>query len=376
MSMKDLIMSIIRFAGVVVAGLVIALSQAQAANMAAVNEVLKLKAAGLSEESMVAFVQSKDINYDLSADDTVWLSKQGVTSTVLNAMLASGKGAPSPAVALPVPGNPPAAAAPQPAPGLPPAVAAQPALSPEAAYFYQELSPYGRWTLAEDGQWYWQPTEVVNNPGWRPYWDRGHWVYTDSGWYWASDYPWGWAGFHYGRWQLHPHHGWIWLPDRVWAPAWVAWRSGGEYCGWAPLPPGAVFDARAGRFSFHGRPVEASFDFGLDWLHFNFSLVREMGEQPRARFRKEQEARAIFHQTTIINTYGVKNVVENNQTRVQVVNRGIDPGRVSNVKGRALETIKIQDLRTPAPKGTHERFDRQAKTLEVYRPRLGEGPKR
>jgi hypothetical protein len=31
--------------------------------------------------------------------------------------------------------------------------------------------------------------------------------------------------------------GWVWIPDTVWAPAWVAWSIGGGYCGWAPLGP-------------------------------------------------------------------------------------------------------------------------------------------
>ncbi len=29
----------------------------------------------------------------------------------------------------------------------------------------------------------------------------------------------------------------MWVPGRVWGPAWVAWRSGGGYYGWAPLGP-------------------------------------------------------------------------------------------------------------------------------------------
>lgn len=370
-------MRTLRIASVLAAGLLFILSRAEAANMAVVNEVLKLKAAGLGEDTIIAYIKSKDFKYDLTADDAINLSKQGLTPAVLNEMLASGKGALPPAVAPAVPAALPVAPPPpQPAPTVvQPAVAVPPALTPEAAYFYQELSPYGRWILAEDNQWYWQPTAVVDNPGWRPYWDRGHWIYTDSGWYWASDYSWGWAVFHYGRWHLHPHHGWLWLPDRAWGPAWVVWRSGGDYCGWAPLPPGAYYDARAARFSFHGKLVEASFGFGLDWVHFNFSLVREMGEQPRVHFRKEPELRAVYNRTTIINNYTVNKVVENNQARGQVVNRGLDPGRVAAVKGRAVETIKIQDLRAPAPNRAHERFDRQSKTLEVYRPRLGEGPK-
>src|SRR6185503_19526629 len=56
-------------------------------------------------------------------------------------------------------------------------------------------------------------------------------------WYWVSDEPWAWATYHYGRWQLAGGYGWVWVPETVWAPAWVSWREGGGYVGWAPMPP-------------------------------------------------------------------------------------------------------------------------------------------
>jgi hypothetical protein len=48
---------------------------------------------------------------------------------------------------------------------------------------------------------------------------------------------WGWAPFHYGRWFLHDDYGWLWVPGTEWAPAWVDWRHGDGWVGWAPLPP-------------------------------------------------------------------------------------------------------------------------------------------
>jgi hypothetical protein len=36
-------------------------------------------------------------------------------------------------------------------------------------------------------------------------------------------------------------YGWLWTPGTQWAPAWVSWREGGDYIGWAPLPPGCDF---------------------------------------------------------------------------------------------------------------------------------------
>jgi hypothetical protein len=339
-------------------------------NAAAVNEVLKLKKAGINDETIVAFVKSKNVNYDLSSESILSLRDQGLSSAVLTAMLGSGRDVSSPVAPLtpgPVSAQPVTA---QPQLVVPPAVVALPAANPDVAFFYQELSPYGRWILGEDSQWYWQPTVAITDHNWRPYWDKGRWVYTDHGWYWASDYSWGWAAFHYGRWHMHPHHGWVWLPDRVWGPAWVTWRTGGEYCGWAPLPPGAVYDSVGAHFVFQGKAVGLGFDFGLGWNHFSYCYVRDMGESLRVRVHKEAELRTLFTRTTIVNHYSVNRVVVGGESRIQVVNHGIDMARVNLAKGHPIEVLKINDLQTPMPNRGHERMDIHAKTLEVYRPRL------
>ena len=100
--------------------------------------------------------------------------------------------------------------------------------------FYEPLSPYGRWeVVGADGRC-WIPGGV--DADWSPY-SNGYWQETDAGWYWASDEPWGWATYHYGRWDSSPQFGWYWVPQTQWAPAWVSWREGGGYVGWAPLGP-------------------------------------------------------------------------------------------------------------------------------------------
>jgi len=356
-----------------------------AENAAAVAEVAKLRDAGLSDDTIVAFVRSKEANYELSADDLVALAKRGFSQPVLGAMVASGRrSAPAaapfpsatagtPAPAAPDPGYPGAPAAPVAVPGpvygvptTPP-----PGIGSDAAYFFQELSPHGRWLTAEDGRWYWQPAVALTTPGWRPYFDEGRWVYTDGGWYWSSNYAWGWAAFHHGRWELHPHLGWIWLPDRVWGPAWVAWRGDGEYCGWAPLPPGAVFDLSLGRFLYRGRRVELDFGFGLDWIHFNFCLVRELGEPLRWRPHGDAEARAIFGRSRIVANYRVGHAVINGENRRHFFNAGIESARVGSLRGRSVEVVKVQDMRGPAGRDVHERFVPEDRTLHTYRPRFG-----
>ena len=100
--------------------------------------------------------------------------------------------------------------------------------------FYDRLSPYGRWFWHPRYRQVWAPRGVP--VGWRPY-THGRWVYTHDGWLWDSDYPWGWAAFHYGRWLFDDDLGWVWVPGTRWGPAWVAWRYGSGFVGWAPLPP-------------------------------------------------------------------------------------------------------------------------------------------
>jgi hypothetical protein len=104
------------------------------------------------------------------------------------------------------------------------------------ASFDEALAPYGDWTDVE-GTRVWRPSQSAVGEDFQPYATNGQWVSSDYGWYFQSDYPWGWAPFHYGRWALDPNYGWIWIPGTVWAPAWVDWRIGGGYIGWAPLPP-------------------------------------------------------------------------------------------------------------------------------------------
>ncbi|GGH16916.1 DUF6600 domain-containing protein [Mucilaginibacter phyllosphaerae] len=106
--------------------------------------------------------------------------------------------------------------------------------------FYDELQPYGTWVYDPQYGNVWVP-DVEED--FRPYATRGYWAMTDYGNTWVSDYPWGWATFHYGRWRFDDYYGWEWVPGNEWAPAWVSWRNGGGYYGWAPMEPGISIDA-------------------------------------------------------------------------------------------------------------------------------------
>ncbi|WP_229212830.1 DUF6600 domain-containing protein [Dyadobacter soli] len=112
---------------------------------------------------------------------------------------------------------------------------AQPGFRITFETFYDELAPYGRWVRNPHYGSVWIP-DVPR--GFQPYSTAGYWEQTEYGNTWVSEYDWGWAPFHYGRWSHDDYYGWFWVPDYEWGPAWVNWRSGGGYYGWAPLGPG------------------------------------------------------------------------------------------------------------------------------------------
>jgi flagellar biosynthesis GTPase FlhF len=111
--------------------------------------------------------------------------------------------------------------------------------------FYDELSPYGTWIQDPQYGYVWRPD--VNQSDFRPYYTNGRWAMTEYGNTWVSNYDWGWAPFHYGRWVINSYRQWIWLPDTNWGPAWVDWRSGDGYYGWAPMAPSISINLSFGR---------------------------------------------------------------------------------------------------------------------------------
>jgi hypothetical protein len=123
-----------------------------------------------------------------------------------------------------------------------PAVPTDPNAEVTVADFYEPLSSYGAWVdIAPYGR-VWVPAEEVVGADYVPYTSGGQWVASDVGYVFQSqwDDAWGWATYHYGRWLYTEEYGWCWVPDTEWGPAWVDWRYGGAYVGWAPMAPVGV----------------------------------------------------------------------------------------------------------------------------------------
>jgi hypothetical protein len=213
-------------------------------------------------------------------------------------------------------------------------------------FIYDNLSG-GNWIDVEGYGYGWQPDLAVSDPNWRPYSD-GYWAYTDYGWTWISYEDFGWATYHYGRWANLADYGWVWLPgeDLDWGPAWVSWRTGGDYIGWAPLPP------RGPGIVYEGQPIGGNVDvvFDIGPEYYNFCDVRFIGE-PVLRDRIFPRVQNV---TYITNTVNVTNITVQNNI---VYNYGPDYTVVNRYSSRPIQRLTIEreastNLTTAVKSGT------------------------
>lgn len=202
--------------------------------------------------------------------------------------------------------------------------------------FYQELSPYGYWDRDVNYGDIWFPARVGRD--FRPYGTNGYWAMTEYGNTWVSGYAWGWAPFHYGRWVYTSYNGWGWIPGYDWAPAWVDWRSGGGYYGWAPMAPAVNVRVAVG----------VPLDF---WV---FIPTRRIYERRMDRYWSYGE-RNMYNRTTIINnnTYIVNNNYYNGGPGRRDIERSI---------GRSVEVRSIRAMDNRAP----SRVD--TRSVSIYQP--------
>ncbi|MBI3832426.1 MAG: hypothetical protein HY291_23075, partial [Planctomycetes bacterium] len=377
-----------------------------------VPDIVKMAENGVGEDIMLAYIETAPSAYEPNVDEIIMLHDLGVSSKVISAMIEHGRivrlqrakapeGAtlppPTPAVPEPLPPEPPA---PEPeeevtpiqyAPGEGPVYEYE---QPEAAriveaapvstviyessqpnvvyvppdeglnvsYFYESLSPYGRWMLLPGHGWVWQPTVVRVDPNWRPYFNSGHWVWTDHGWYWSSSYSWGWAPFHYGRWAYVQRYGWIWEPDTEWGPAWVHWRRSDDHCGWAPLPPGSRFEVGIG-FSFRGKHVALDFNFNLGERDYAFVPVNRFAERDLAPVAvRRDRARTVYNNTTIINNTYIYN--DN-----RVINQGMPVASVAAATKQDFKPVQISAAKVAAGDAVAGE-QQQPGQITVFRPKL------
>ena len=364
----------------------------------ALGEVVKLVKAGVSEDVLMAYVTNSTELFELGSNEIVYLHDLGVTSGVITALiqrnaspetqarkqaavavqpLPPGVGLNTPATnvyppkAAPVPIEPVntsdtvAANTPPTVIVQPPVVVGQPVVVEQPvsySYFYTSLSPYGSWVDVPGYGSCWRPTVAVCNSAWRPYADNGRWLWSDAGWYWYSDYSWGWAPFHYGRWACPAGLGWVWQPDTHWGPSWVSWRNNGSYCGWAPLPPSAVWHHGHG-FYHNTASVGIGFDFGIASFSYTWiSTSRLCDRNPYHHYSSHAHGQTLHKDSTVINNY----VSGNNNT---IINNGVGRDHVAKVSRGDIRQVALRDGSAVRDLGSRrENLAADGRTLTVARP--------
>ncbi|MCL6258282.1 hypothetical protein M3O96_04235 [Aquiflexum sp. TKW24L] len=206
--------------------------------------------------------------------------------------------------------------------------------------FYNELSPYGDWVMDPSFGYVWVP---FVEQGFHPYGTNGYWEMTNFGNTWVSNYQWGWAPFHYGRWFRTDYYGWAWVPGYEWGPAWVNWRTGGGYYGWAPLSPG-----------FH---VNVGFNVPSNYWVF-VSQRRFRARNFYRYYAPSYYVSNIYNRTTVINnTY-----VYNNTT----YNTGPSRREIERSTRTTVPVYQVSDSARPG------RTVVQNDRISVYRPEVRE----
>lgn len=221
----------------------------------------------------------------------------------------------------------------------------------DVSFFYDELRDHGRWISHRDYGYVWTPANVDSE--WRPY-SRGYWVNTDEhGWYWVSEESFGWATYHYGRWFQDDRYGWLWVPGTTWGPAWVAWRYSDSYVGWAPLPPSASWDRRAGLTYSAGLFDEPRFASYWSFIEPRYISTPGLYRYTVPRHR----ARTLIYSTRAETRYDWR--------RDNVFNVGISIGYFNRHLDRPLTSVRVYATDTRHARG----YDRRAgDTVRVWRP--------
>jgi len=198
------------------------------------------------------------------------------------------------------------------------------------SFFYDELSPYGRWASVGSYGDCWIPSNVA--AGWQPYTD-GEWVYTEYGWTWVSYDPWGGDPYHYGTWVWEDPWGWVWAPGTIWAPAWVTWCYSDSYVGWAPIPPSLSIS-----FSGYAGPAVVVSQSRYVFVPVNrFSGVRVSTVRLPVR-----ENAAIFPRVRKVTSFSVSHGI--------MVNRGPSVDRIERAARTRIPRRSISELKSrPVP---------------------------
>ena len=164
-------------------------------------------------------------------------------------------------------------------------------------------------------------------PVYVPY-TNGQWVNTDAGWYFKAPTPAEETVSHYGRWVNSPTAGWLWVPGRVWAPAWVDWKQNDSYVSWAPLPPSVYL-------------VNGTMSVPIIEDNNYVIVERKYFLEPNV-YRYNNIYYDDGNRILLSDMTGTDGIVVVNNT---IINRGPDVNIIQRIYGRNIELVKIQQVR-------------------------------
>ncbi|HEY5894583.1 MAG TPA: DUF6600 domain-containing protein [Chthoniobacterales bacterium] len=226
--------------------------------------------------------------------------------------------------------------------------------------FYDRLRDDGRWYNDDTYGYVFQP-DVAEREDWRPYTD-GHWAYTDRGYTWVSNENFGWATYHYGRWVRVRGTGWVWVPGRKWAPAWVSWRKSepredvsDDYIGWAPLPPECDDDSAPAT-------VDAWSDnyYGVGPTAYVFLKTTNFGhDNYREAVLPQRENVSVINRTT-----NITNITINDR---EVNNHGPQFDELNRVNNNRLQRYQLEYEAEKQP-GARYKTVAEGNRLQVFAP--------
>lgn len=181
----------------------------------------------------------------------------------------------------------------------------------------------------------WKPSPTLavmsvegSDPVYVPY-SNGKWVNTKSGWYFKANTPPEETTSHYGRWVKNPDAGWLWVPGRVWAPAWVDWKQNDQYVSWAPLPPSV--------YMVNGSMSSPAIDNSNYMIVEKKYFVEPDVYKYNNNYYQSGERIVVNDFASLVGLVLVDNLL---------VNRGPDVSLIQTIYGRNIELISIQPVRT------------------------------
>jgi hypothetical protein len=183
---------------------------------------------------------------------------------------------------------------------------------------------------------------------------------------WQSNEPFGWATYHYGSWDWDRRIGWYWVPGYRWAPAWVVWRTSGDYIGWAPVRARFGWGDRFDWIGFQDRTWWD--DWYADARYWCFVPSRHIGSRYVAPVIIDRSRNiTIINNTTTVNNITIVN------SGTTIVNTGVDQTILAAGGNTPPPVVDVTSV--PSPDEVRpDNGDADPGLVEIVQPQIDERP--